>query len=128
MRIGIVNDSIMTCETLRRVVLSVPGQEVAWVARDGEQAVTMTRTERPDMILMDLFMPRMDGVEATRRIMYELPCPILVVTATVSGHINKVYMAMGYGALMLLTRPCWAWEAMLPAARRCSRRSISSVG
>ncbi len=105
MRIGIVNDSVMACEVLRRVVLSVPGQEVIWIARDGEQAVAMTRGERPDIILMDLFMPVMDGVEATRRIMNQWPCAILVVTATVSGHIGKVYQAMGYGALDAVDTP-----------------------
>ncbi len=105
MRIGIVNDSVMACEVLRRVVLSVPGQEVAWIARDGEQAVAMTRADGPDLILMDLFMPGTDGVEATRRIMNETPCAILVVTATVSGHINKVYQAMGSGALDAVDTP-----------------------
>ncbi len=105
MRIGIVNDSVMACEVLRRVVLSVPGQEVAWIARDGEQAVAMTRADGPDLILMDLFMPGTDGVEATRRIMNETPCAILVVTATVSGHISKVYQAMGNGALDAVDTP-----------------------
>jgi two-component system response regulator WspF len=105
MRIGIVNDSVMACEVLRRVVTSVPGQEVAWIARDGEQGVAMTRADRPDLVLMDLFMPGMDGVEATRRIMGECPCAILVVTATVSGHIHKVYQAMGYGALDAVDTP-----------------------
>lgn len=105
MRIGIVNDSIMACEVLRRVVLSAEGMEVAWIARDGEQAVAMARADCPDMILMDLFMPVMDGVEATRRIMNEISCPILVVTATVSGHIHKVYQAMGYGALDAVDTP-----------------------
>ncbi|MBV8129061.1 MAG: chemotaxis response regulator protein-glutamate methylesterase [Planctomycetaceae bacterium] len=105
MRIGIVNDSVMACEVLRRVVLSVPGQEVAWIARDGEQAVAMTRADGPDVILMDLFMPGTDGVEATRRIMNESPCAILVVTATVSGHISKVYQAMGSGALDAVDTP-----------------------
>ena len=105
MRIGIVNDSVMACEVLRRVVLSVPGQEVAWIARDGEQAVAMTREDGPDVILMDLFMPGTDGVEATQRIMNESPCAILVVTATVSGHISKVYQAMGSGALDAVDTP-----------------------
>ena len=105
MRIGIVNDSVMAREALRRVVLSVPGHEVAWIASDGDQAVAMTRADRPDLILMDLFMPGTDGVEATRRIMGESPCAILVVTATVSGHISKVYQAMGYGALDAVDTP-----------------------
>ena len=105
MKIGIVNDSIMAWELLRRVVLSVPGQEVAWIARDGAEAVAMARANRPDLILMDLFMPGTDGVEATRRIMSDSPCAILVVTATVSGHISKVYQAMGYGALDAVDTP-----------------------
>ncbi len=105
MRIGIVNDSVMACEALRRVVLSEPGQEVAWIARDGDEAVAMTRADVPDLILMDLIMPGTDGVEATRRIMNEKPCAILVVTATVSGHISKVYQAMGSGALDAVDTP-----------------------
>ncbi len=105
MRIGIVNDSIMACEVLRRVVLSQPGNEVAWIARDGAEAVVMARADRPDLVLMDLFMPGVDGVEATRRIMNETPCAILVVTATVSGHIHKVYQAMGWGALDAVDTP-----------------------
>ncbi len=54
---------------------------------------------------MDLFMPGVDGVEATQRIMGESPCAILVVTATVSGHLSKVYQAMGYGALDAVNTP-----------------------
>ena len=57
------------------------------------------------MILMDLFMPGIDGVEATRQIMSELPCAILLVTATVSGHLDKVYEAMGHGALDAIDTP-----------------------
>jgi two-component system response regulator WspF len=105
MKIGIVNDSIMACEVLRRVVLSVSGQDVAWIANNGAEAVAMARANRPDLILMDLFMPGTDGVEATRRIMSDSPCAILVVTATVSGHISKVYQAMGHGALDAVDTP-----------------------
>jgi two-component system response regulator WspF len=105
MRIGIVNDSVMACEALRRVVLSAPGHTVAWIAKDGEQAVAMARSNRPDLILMDLFMPGTDGVQATRQIMAESPCAVLVVTATVSGHIGKVYQAMGFGALDAVDTP-----------------------
>jgi len=50
-------------------------------------------------------MPGIDGVEATRRIMGESPCAILVVTATVSGHLSKVYQAMGHGALDAVDTP-----------------------
>jgi two-component system response regulator WspF len=105
MRIAIVNDMLMACEALRRVVLSVPGYQVAWTARDGLEAVERARVDRPDLILMDLMMPRMNGAEATRRIMAESPCPILIVTATVGGNMNKVFEAMGHGALDAVNTP-----------------------
>ncbi len=92
-------------EALRRVVLSSPTNEVAWMAKDGAEAVALARTDAPDLILMDLFMPGTDGVEATRKIMGESPCAILVVTATIAGHLSKVYQAMGYGALDAIDTP-----------------------
>lgn len=105
MRIGIVNDLPIAVEALRRVLASVPEYEVAWIAVDGAEAVERCRCDRPDMVLMDLIMPVMDGVEATRRIMLESPCAILVVTATVDGNISKVFDAMGYGALDAVNTP-----------------------
>jgi two-component system response regulator WspF len=105
MRIGIVNDSAMAREALRRVVASWPGLEVAWTAVDGADGVAKARANPPDLVLMDLFMPGMDGVESTRRIMIEAPCPILIVTASVSGQIDKVYQAMGFGALDAVDTP-----------------------
>jgi two-component system response regulator WspF len=105
MRIGIANDTVLAREALRRVVLSSPEHEVIWMAGDGAEAIALARANPPDLILMDLLMPRVDGVEATRRIMCESPCAILVVTATVSGHLGQVYQAMGYGALDAVDTP-----------------------
>jgi len=105
MRIAIVNDMAMAVEVLRRVVTSVPSYEIAWIARDGEQAVRMCAADVPDLILMDLIMPRMDGAEACRHIMRDSPCAILVVTATVDGNASKVFEAMGWGALDAVNTP-----------------------
>jgi two-component system response regulator WspF len=93
MRIAIVNDVVMAVEALKRVLLTVPGYEVAWVARDGADAVAHCARDIPDLILMDLFMPGMDGVEATRQIMKQSPCIILIVTASVEKHAGKVFEA-----------------------------------
>jgi two-component system, chemotaxis family, response regulator WspF len=105
MRIGIVNDMGLAREALRRVVLSSSEHTVVWTASDGDEAIALAREDRPDLILMDLCMPGTDGVEATRRIMGESPCAILVVTATISGNLSKVYQAMGYGALDAIDTP-----------------------
>jgi two-component system response regulator WspF len=105
MRIAIVNDLSLAREVLRRVVLSAPGHSVAWVAEDGEEAVKKAIADRPDVVLMDLVMPRLDGVQATRQIMKHSPCPILVVTATIPGHYDLVIQAMGGGALDAVETP-----------------------
>jgi two-component system response regulator WspF len=105
MRIGIVNDMTLAREALRRIVAGSPRHQVAWTADDGAMAIECNRRDPPDLILMDLFMPRVDGVEATRKIMAEKPCAILIVTATVAGHMSKVYEAMGYGALDAIDTP-----------------------
>ena len=105
MKIAIVNDDPLAVEALRRALLSVPMYAVAWVARDGAEAVRRCAAGRPDVILMDLIMPVMDGVEATRRIMAATPCAILVVTADVTRNTSKVFAAMGAGALDVVSTP-----------------------
>ncbi|MFN8623105.1 MAG: chemotaxis-specific protein-glutamate methyltransferase CheB [Chloroflexota bacterium] len=104
-RVGIVNDVPLVAEALRRIVAAMPDFAIAWIARDGLDAVVRQRADSADVILMDLVMPTMDGVEATRRIMAERPCAILVVTATVSGNLTKVFEALGHGALDAVQTP-----------------------
>ncbi len=105
MRIAIVNDMKMAVEALRRTVVSVPGYEVAWIAENGVEAVKRCAADVPDLILMDLIMPEMDGVEATRQIMNKSPCAILVVTASVTQNASLVFQAMGAGALDGVSTP-----------------------
>ena len=105
MRIAIVNDVETASEALRRVILTVSGYELAWIARNGAEAVAQCKQDTPDLILMDLIMPVMDGAEATRRIMALTPCPILVVTGAVTTNSAKVFEALGQGALDAIQTP-----------------------
>lgn len=105
MRIGIVNDSAMSMEVMRRTVGGTGGHQIVWLARDGAEAVAACAKETPDLLLMDLIMPVMDGVEATRRIMAATPCAILIVTATVDARAGKVFEALGAGALDAVCTP-----------------------
>ena len=113
MRVAIVNDMRMAAEALRRVVCSEVDHEVTWIAFDGSEAVAKCAEDVPDVVLMDLIMPVMDGVEATRRIMRESPCAILVVTATVKGNASKVFAAMGHGALDAVATPVMGPEGQI---------------
>ncbi len=135
MRIAIVNDLALAREVLRRLVRSVPGYVVAWTAENGEEAVRKAAQDRPDIILMDLVMPVLDGVEATRRIMAHSPCPILLVTSTVTGNFNMVYRAMGYGGLDAVNTPTLAadgtvkdGEGILARIAKLARQQKAQTG
>lgn len=117
MRIGIVNDLSLAVEALRRVVSAIDGLEIAWVAYNGKQAVEFAIKDRPDLILMDLIMPEMDGVQATAEIMKKSPCAILVVTASVGANSSKVFEAMGHGALDAVATPVFDFSGNATGAQ-----------
>jgi two-component system chemotaxis response regulator CheB len=73
----VVDDSPTARELLGRLVNSAPDMRAVGLAKDGLEAVRMTHDLHPDIILMDVIMPRMNGLEATREIMNEVPTPIV---------------------------------------------------
>ncbi|UVL35865.1 chemotaxis response regulator protein-glutamate methylesterase [Pseudomonas sp. B21-041] len=122
MKIAIVNDMPMAVEALRRALAFEPAHQVVWVARNGAEAVQLCAENTPDLILMDLIMPVMDGVEATRRIMAETPCAIVIVTVDRQQNVHRVFEAMGHGALDVVDTPALgagnAQEAAAPLLRK----------
>ena len=105
MRIGIANDTLLAAEALRRTIVQASKHDVVWIAHDGADAVARCERDRPDLVLMDLFIPRLDGVEATRQIMAKTPCAIVIATAQVENHTGKVFEAMGAGAVDVVNIP-----------------------
>jgi chemotaxis response regulator CheB len=105
MKIGIVNDMPLAVEALRRALAQEPAHRVVWVAHDGASAVKACAENTPDLVLMDLIMPGMDGVEATRQIMADSPCAILIVTASVAANAARTFVAMSHGALDAVNTP-----------------------
>lgn len=122
MKIAIVNDMPLAVEALRRALAFEPAHQVVWVARNGAEAVQLCAENTPDLILMDLIMPVMDGVEATRRIMAETPCAIVIVTVDRQQNVHRVFEAMGHGALDVVDTPALgagnAQEAAAPLLRK----------
>src|SRR4051812_15899282 len=105
MRIAIVNDLPLAVAALKRAVALEAKHHIAWVAQNGAEAVALCARDTPDLVLMDLLMPVMDGVEATRRIMKGSPCAILIVTVSVGANAWRVFEAMGHGALDAVDTP-----------------------
>lgn len=105
MKIAIVNDSPLAVEALRRSLSYNADHQILWTATNGAEAVALCTAQTPDLVLMDLIMPGMDGVEATRQIMANCPCAILVVTASIGANSSRVFEAMGHGALDAVDTP-----------------------
>jgi response regulator NasT len=102
MRILIAEDETIIRLDLREL-LERAGFEVVAEARDGEEAVALARTAEPDLALLDVKMPRLDGVEAARRILDERSIPIVMVTAY--GEAELVARAVEAGVFGYLVKP-----------------------
>ena len=105
MRIAIVNDMSLAVEGLVRIIKNSSEHELAWIAYNGQQAIEACQRDVPDLILMDVMMPKLGGVQATRHIMQHTPCPILIVTASIHRNSDLVFEAMCAGAMDAVVTP-----------------------
>lgn len=96
-RVLIVDDHPVFCQGLRRILESVPDIQVVGVARDGEEALSIARELMPDVILMDINLPSMNGMQVTRLIKAELP-NIAVIMLTAYHDEGQVLHAIRAGA------------------------------
>ncbi len=103
MKVLIVDDQTLIRDGLVTICERLADVEVAGAAGDGEEALRLVEEHQPDVVLMDLRMPRMDGIEATRRIREQHPHVHVVVLTTFSDE-ESVTAALGAGAIGYLTK------------------------
>jgi NarL family two-component system response regulator LiaR len=122
-RILIVDDHAIVREGQRALIDTEPGMDVAGEATDGVEAVEMAHTLQPDVILLDLFMPRKDGIEAIQEIKAANPeARILVLTSFAED--ERVYAAVKAGAMGYLLKDSSPQE-ILTAIRQVYRGEMS---
>lgn len=105
-RVLVADDSPTARQLLAALVSADPRLEVAGLARSGSEAIAMARQLRPDVAVLDIHMPDIDGVEATRRIMSETPIPVVIVSASVDVRdLTIAFEAERAGAVAAQPKP-----------------------
>lgn len=124
-RVLIVDDQALVREGIRALLAEVDGIEVVGEAADGAEAVRKARSLRPDVVLMDIVMPGMDGIEATRQITAgaeparPADTPRVLVLTSFAGD-DKVFPALKAGALGYLLKDTRSWD-LIQAIRQVYR-------
>lgn len=102
----VAEDSAVTRLRLVRLLEGDPRLRVIGAVHDGQEALDFVAVQRPDVILMDIHMPRLDGFEATRRIMESHPVPIVVCSAVSDVHDTAIaFQALQAGAVACIEKP-----------------------
>ncbi|MFZ4399699.1 MAG: chemotaxis-specific protein-glutamate methyltransferase CheB [Bacteroidales bacterium] len=105
-KVLIVDDSLVTQKLLRTIVNGDDRFELTDIAENGKQAIEMIKKHQPDVVSMDIVMPIMDGIEATRIIMQENPLPVIIVSSLYqTSEIEMAMKVLEAGAVAILPRP-----------------------
>jgi len=118
-RLLIGEDQVLIRLDLHRL-LERAGFDVCAMAIDGKEAVDLALEHRPDLVLLDVKMPRLDGIEAARRILAELNVPIVLLTAY--GHGELISRAIDAGVVGFVAKP-FRESDLLEALNAASRHT-----
>jgi two-component system chemotaxis response regulator CheB len=128
-RVLIIEDSSVIRESLEHIILQDPRLEIADMVGSAEEALRILDCTAPDVITMDIWLPGMNGFDATRKIMERRPTPIVVVSAAVGDENLRIAMnALQAGALTVLEKPVGPASAEYAAfaERLCTQLVIMS--
>ena len=137
-RVLIVDDSAVVRQVVSQSIAADPGMEVMATASDPIFAFTRMKTEWPDVIVLDIEMPRMDGVSFLRRIMAEHPTPVVICSSLAEAGARVTMEALEAGAVSIITKPKIGLKGFLEdssndicqavrAAARANLRALAGV-
>jgi two-component system chemotaxis response regulator CheB len=123
-RVLTVDDSPSMCKVIANMLNLDPQILVSGVVQNGKNAVDIVASLKPDIITMDIHMPVMDGVEATKQIMAYTPTPILILSNSIFKEgMGKVFQAISYGALDVMDKG----ELDLAGDRKGSEQLVEKI-
>src|SRR6187549_3688458 len=105
LKVLIVDDSAVVRQTLLQILNQDPEIEVIGTAADPFIAVSKMAEEAPDVITLDVEMPRMDGLTFLRKLMSQHPIPVVVISSLTARGTESAILAMEYGAVSVLRKP-----------------------
>jgi two-component system chemotaxis response regulator CheB len=117
-RVLVVDDSAVVRETLREIFSSDPRIEVIATASDPYVAMERMRAQAPDVITLDIEMPRMDGLTFLRRIMSEHPIPVVICSSLAAEGTETALRALEFGAVDIITKPRLGCRQFLEESRQ----------
>jgi two-component system chemotaxis response regulator CheB len=120
----IAEDSPTARELLLAIFASDPVFDLVAVASNGQEAVELTHHHRPDVVTMDIHLPILDGFEATKRIMEEVPTPVVIVSAVDVRDVAISMSALRVGALAVHPKP---YGPMTPGFEESARLLVATV-
>lgn len=108
MNIAIINDLDIEIYALEKFIEHNTNYNIIWTAKNGQEAIEKNNQSKADLILMNLNMPVLDGLEATKQIMKSNPTPIIIITSSAENFKNKIFEALGEGALDISSVPIFS--------------------
>ncbi|MCX6690984.1 MAG: chemotaxis response regulator protein-glutamate methylesterase [Methanoregula sp.] len=126
-RVLIVDDSSFMRKSLTHILESDPAIQVAATAEDGESAVTVTKEIKPDVILLDIEMPVMDGLTALAHIMAECPTPVVMMSGLNKRDATIAIKALEYGAVDFIPKPSGVISYDIEVAAQVIREKVHAA-
>jgi two-component system chemotaxis response regulator CheB len=125
-RVLVADDSALMRQTLKRILGDSPDMELVGLARDGEDAVAKARELRPDVISMDINMPKLDGISALQIVLQEKICPVVMVSSLTQRGTTTTFECLELGAFDFVGKPDGTVSSnMGVVAARCPRLGIA---
>ena len=106
-RVLMADDSALMRQTLKRIIAASAELDLVGLARDGEDAVAKARELRPDVVSMDINMPKLDGITALQMILHEKICPVVMVSSLTQQGSHHYFRMPGVGGLRFCRQAGW---------------------